>query len=160
MTEFFHYALNPTGFLVLGTSETVGKNADLFSLVDKQHKIYTKEATVTRLYPRFRAEGFSGATAAPAKGKVGAHFFRTGFQKEANRLLLDRYVPVVLLVNENLEILQFLGRTSRYLDLPPGEVSFNLLWSSRSRRRKTEPATGMNCGFIPTGLQTTGSTVP
>ena len=37
----FHYALRPGGFLMLGTSETIGSYADLFALVDKKNKIYT-----------------------------------------------------------------------------------------------------------------------
>ncbi|RYZ32554.1 MAG: hypothetical protein EOO72_15205, partial [Myxococcaceae bacterium] len=39
----FHYALRPGGFLMLGTSETVGASADLFSLVDKRNKLYRKK---------------------------------------------------------------------------------------------------------------------
>ena len=35
----FHYNLNPTGFLILGTSETTGEGSDLFKLVDKKQKI-------------------------------------------------------------------------------------------------------------------------
>ncbi|HEX4350441.1 MAG TPA: chemotaxis protein CheB, partial [Verrucomicrobiae bacterium] len=36
----FHYALNPSGYLVLGNSETVGENSDLFGLLDRKQKIY------------------------------------------------------------------------------------------------------------------------
>ena len=41
--RLLHYALEPDGFLVLGTSETVGESADLFSLVDRKSKIYAKK---------------------------------------------------------------------------------------------------------------------
>jgi two-component system CheB/CheR fusion protein len=51
-----HYALNPTGFLVLGTAETVGGFTDLFEVVDRQHKIYSRKATVGRSYPYFATE--------------------------------------------------------------------------------------------------------
>ena len=44
----FHYALKPTGFLMLGTSETIGGYSDLFTLMDKKNKIYAKKATITR----------------------------------------------------------------------------------------------------------------
>ena len=49
----FHYALNPTGFLVLGTSESVGSFSDLFDVVDKKYKIYSKRASAFRQYPHF-----------------------------------------------------------------------------------------------------------
>jgi two-component system CheB/CheR fusion protein len=44
----FHYALTRDGYLLLGTSESVGGFADLFALVDKKHKIYAKKATTLR----------------------------------------------------------------------------------------------------------------
>ncbi|HEY6010158.1 MAG TPA: chemotaxis protein CheB, partial [Nitrospirota bacterium] len=37
-----HYALNPTGYLMLGKSESIGEFADLYSLVDKNSRIYSK----------------------------------------------------------------------------------------------------------------------
>ena len=44
----FHYALNPGGFLLLGSSETDGRNADIFRIVDKDHKIYARVSTILR----------------------------------------------------------------------------------------------------------------
>ena len=46
MLQVFHYALKPTGFLMLGTSETVGGSADLFALADRKNKIYTKKTAL------------------------------------------------------------------------------------------------------------------
>jgi len=43
-----HYALKPRGFLVLGTSESVSVQPDLFKVIDKRYKIYSKNATLTR----------------------------------------------------------------------------------------------------------------
>ena len=40
----FHYALKPTGFLMLGHAETVGSYADLFAVADKRHRIFQKKA--------------------------------------------------------------------------------------------------------------------
>src|SRR6476469_1546182 len=44
----FHYSLKPTGFLLLGTSESTGEFSYLFTSVDKKSKIYTKKLTATR----------------------------------------------------------------------------------------------------------------
>src|SRR5262249_52507040 len=38
--KILHYALNPNGYLMLGTSETVGDAPELFSLGDRKNKIY------------------------------------------------------------------------------------------------------------------------
>ena len=42
LIPLFHYALNPGGFLFLGTSETVGDFADLFAAVDSKWKLYQR----------------------------------------------------------------------------------------------------------------------
>src|SRR5205807_9817797 len=36
LMSVFHYALKPTGFLVVGSSETIGPHSDLFALWDKR----------------------------------------------------------------------------------------------------------------------------
>ena len=41
--RYFHYSLNPNGFLFLGTSETVGDGSDLFSLVDRERQALFQE---------------------------------------------------------------------------------------------------------------------
>ena len=40
--RIIHYALLPTGYLMLGRSETVGDLTDYFALVDRKNKIYAR----------------------------------------------------------------------------------------------------------------------
>ena len=47
----FHYALKPTGFLVLGRSESISGFSELFTPVGRKRKIYSKKSSSTR--PRF-----------------------------------------------------------------------------------------------------------
>jgi len=54
----FHYALNPRGYLLLGNSETVGANSDLFELLDRKHKIYLKKSRRHPALPTFPSAGF------------------------------------------------------------------------------------------------------
>jgi two-component system CheB/CheR fusion protein len=44
LVPIFHYALNPTGTLLLGTSESIGGFAELFTPLDARHRIFTKKA--------------------------------------------------------------------------------------------------------------------
>ncbi|MDB5345205.1 MAG: cheBR, two-component system, chemotaxis family, CheB/CheR fusion protein [Schlesneria sp.] len=46
---YFHYALKPGGYLMLGTSETVGSSANLFEVVDKESRVYCKKFSSTRV---------------------------------------------------------------------------------------------------------------
>ncbi|MGO8675370.1 MAG: PAS domain-containing protein [Limisphaerales bacterium] len=48
-------------------------------------------------------------------------------QNEADRLLLAKYAPPGVLIDEANQILQFRGRTSLYLEPPPGRASYDLL---------------------------------
>ena len=70
----FHYGLKPSGFLMLGRSETTSAHADLFTLVDKKQKIYSKKPAVLTGHLDFAAADSPGpgARAAPA-GAPGRH---------------------------------------------------------------------------------------
>jgi two-component system CheB/CheR fusion protein len=132
----FHYALNPIGFLMLGSTEgLLGSSSELFEMTDKKQKIFRK-----RLVSAPVAFGFSmgkpehaqsGAqTAAPSKSPETLKI-PMELQREADRLLLARYVPPAVLINEHLEILQTRGRTASFLELPSGKASLNLLKMAR-----------------------------
>src|SRR6266567_632054 len=46
LISLFHYTLNASGYLVLGTAETISDFSELFAPVDRKHKIYAKKSTV------------------------------------------------------------------------------------------------------------------
>src|SRR5262249_10563387 len=48
-------------------------------------------------------------------------------QQQADRKVLEKYGPPGVLINENLEILQFRGRIGGYLEPMPGNATLNLL---------------------------------
>ncbi len=125
----FHYALNPEGYLMLGTSESVGGFADLFALVDKQHKIYVKKVTGFRPpldFGTMELSAFADEAAktppAPSEGELVSEL-----HKQIDRLILARYSPNAVVVDEAMQVLQFRGATSRYLEHAPGAASLNLL---------------------------------
>lgn len=123
----FHYALNPDGFLVLGSSETITGFADLFELADKRHKVYKKRAIVNVQRFDFDA-GFRGAR----HDEVRAEHVEEGIgsldlQREADRIVLAQYGPAGVIINEEFDVVQFRGRTSPYLEPAPGKASLSLL---------------------------------
>ncbi|HBE80841.1 MAG TPA: hypothetical protein DDW65_24100 [Firmicutes bacterium] len=126
----FHYALKPTGYLLLGTSESVGTFLDLFALADKKNKIYAKKATVTPLNFDFTTIGSGVSRLEEEKGMREPRVDYDVLQ-EADQLLLTQYVPASILVNDKLEILQFRGQTDAYLSHAPGVASFNLFKMTR-----------------------------
>ena len=132
----FHYALNPTGFLMLGSTEgLLGAGSELFEMTDKKQKIFRK-----RLVSSPVAFGFSvGKHEQPGSGPQAITPPKSQettkipmeLQREADRLLLARYVPPAVLINEHLEILQTRGRTASFLELPSGKATLNLLKMAR-----------------------------
>jgi two-component system, chemotaxis family, CheB/CheR fusion protein len=133
----FHYALNPTGFLMLGSTEgLLGTGSELFEMTDKKQKIFRKRLVATPLAPSFSVskpepEPGGGQSAASAPKPAEALKVPMELQREADRLLLSRYVPPAVLINHQLEILQTRGHTSSFLELPPGKASLNLLKMAR-----------------------------
>ncbi|HEY9606009.1 MAG TPA: chemotaxis protein CheB [Allocoleopsis sp.] len=112
----FHYGLKPTGFLMLGTSETTGEASDLFALVDKKHKIYSRKLTPARLTLDLVANNYPSEIAKERDPRIDNNTWNDlDLQKEADRIVLDQYAPVGIIINNDLEILHFRGQTSPYL---------------------------------------------
>jgi two-component system CheB/CheR fusion protein len=131
----FHYALKPKGFLFLGASESVGSFKDLFAPVDKKHRIYSRKPGASLALNLRRASPHAAAkkeiaTPKPAGATEGFEA-EINVQREADRVTLNRFAPTGVLVNSELQALQFRGDTSRYLKPPTGQASFNVLKMAR-----------------------------
>jgi two-component system CheB/CheR fusion protein len=125
----FHYALKPTGFLLLGKSETIGNATDLFDQSSKQNKVYTKRLVQTPLQLDFTIRNYSAAVdiADDDPKQPAPHINEPDLEKETDKLLLTRFVPASVLVNKDLEIIRFRGATSRYIEPASGKASLHLM---------------------------------
>ena len=132
----FHYALKPEGFLVVGNTEgLLWAGAEIFNLVDRKSKIYQKKPVLSPVTFGLGVDALQAVEVGrekphPAKEEP-APKPPADVQREADRLLLARYVPSAVVVNDELEIVQSRGHTSRFLELPPGRASLNLLKMAR-----------------------------
>jgi two-component system CheB/CheR fusion protein len=133
----FHYALKPSGFLLVGNTEgLLGTGADIFDMVDRKTKIYQKRSVPSPVTFGLSV-GSQETVGTPREKPMLATREEekartpTDVQREADRLLLTKYVPSAVVVNDDLDILQTRGATSRYLELPPGKASLNLLKMAR-----------------------------
>lgn len=122
--EFFHYALRPTGFLILGKSEGTSAAADLFSHEDRKANVYSKRPAPAQAVTEFPAASGKAIPAFPLRSRQVPSF---DLRKEAERIILDRYAPCGLIVDANLHVLSFQGDTSPFLRPATGGASFDLL---------------------------------
>ncbi|MEG4352342.1 CheR family methyltransferase [Microcoleus sp. LAD1_D3] len=126
LLPMFHYGLRPAGFLLLGTSETVGEFSELFALLDKKNKIYTKKLLSHSLSMDLNASNYPLTPPNPPPLQT-ERLDEIAMEKEADRIVLNHYAPVGVVINTASEILQFRGQTNAYLEPAPGKASFNLL---------------------------------
>ncbi|PYI99547.1 MAG: hypothetical protein DME98_00325, partial [Verrucomicrobia bacterium] len=128
----FHYALNAGGYLILGPAESVGLYDELFKLVDKKNKIYAKTAVTTphtaNLIPHRGLElaHFGARSTAAAGANFGGDLL-----KVADRIMLSTYAPAAVVIDQDMQVQQFRGRTELFLEHAPGPATFNLLQLAR-----------------------------
>ncbi len=126
----FHYALKPKGSLLLGKAETSSVVPELFTFSDKYVKVFTRKDVPARFIhvntqrnePNLYAGGMHSKSVE----------LQTDFQKTADEILLSRYTPAGVVINEAMDIVHFRGNTSLYLEQAPGKPSHNLLKMAKS----------------------------
>lgn len=121
----FHYALNGTGFLLLGKSETISSVADLFAVAEKNDKIFTCRDVPARFMPIASQRSESNLNNPTSKAPY--EIMQTDYKKTADDIILNQYTPAGVIVNEALDIVHFRGITTPYLEQAPGKPSHNIL---------------------------------
>src|SRR5262245_40981727 len=132
LMNVFHYALKPTGYLVLGAAETIGLHSDLFSVADKKYRIYQKKlvapAEVTLPF-EYTSPVHVGMRREPVTAMAREE--AKSVQGEANRFIQERFAPPGVIVDQNFQIVQFRGQTGTFLEPAPGDPSMNVLKMAR-----------------------------
>ena len=126
----FHYSLNERGYLLLGKSETTNITSELFLSADKKEKLYIRKS----LPAKFMSVTSSRREEALKDKDYGLRSNeqkKDDFQKNADDILLSKYTPPGVIVNEQLDIVQFRGSTGAYLEPSPGKASLNVLKMAR-----------------------------
>jgi two-component system CheB/CheR fusion protein len=126
----FHYSLNDTGLLFLGSAESIGEASELFSAVDKQNRIYTRKPGAIRLSMKLTPHPSSASDGEDSRELAVVPGF--DLQRKADLVLQSKYSPPAVVVNREFQILHFRGHTGFYLEPAPGLASLNLLRLARN----------------------------
>ncbi|HJV34547.1 CheR family methyltransferase [Geomonas sp.] len=134
LIALFHQILKPGGFLFLGSTETLGSHVDLFAPVDKKWKIYRTLGGVRRAGDWFPLGAFRPAPLAGREpsAEQGPH---TDAAVVAERMMTARYLPPWVVVNDRYEVMYASRGTDRFLSLPVGEPTRDLLKMAREELR-------------------------
>ena len=131
----FHYALRPGGFLFLGTAENVSQHGDLFAQIDKKARIFRRrdQVSTTAHFPLFVHGMRFGSAEATVRQQpaVPGSTLRRLVESE----LLDRFTPAHVVVNREGETIFHSARTGKYLELPAGQPSRQILAMARKGLR-------------------------
>jgi two-component system, chemotaxis family, CheB/CheR fusion protein len=119
-----HYALRPDGFLVVGPAETVGTSSPLFSAVDEKRRIYSRKAVGGP--PRSLSALGSGNSSRPSAQQLARKPAASEVPREVDRMLLARFGPAGVVVDDGLRVLEFRGDTDPFLDHGHGKATLSL----------------------------------
>jgi two-component system, chemotaxis family, CheB/CheR fusion protein len=124
--ELFHFALHPGGYIFLGSAESADGATDLFTTVDKKHRLFRANVVsrTTLRVPRLPL-GIP-LTKAVWRAETASERRRLSFS-ELHQRLLEQYAPPSVIINRDYDIVHLSDRAGRFLQFAGGEPSHNLL---------------------------------
>lgn len=134
LIPLFHYSLNPGGILLLGNAETIGRESELFVPLPGKSRIFQRAdvspplgsvALPCSFVPEPLALEPPPSAAKPA----------LSLQTVADQVMLQRYAPPAVLVNEKGDICYVSGRTGKYLEPAAGKANWNVFAMAREDLR-------------------------
>jgi two-component system CheB/CheR fusion protein len=139
LIALFNYSLNPEGILLLGTAETIGNQSEGFTEIDNRLKIYKRNnkgqlPELINFPSSFQPKKtiISEITKQPKMAD--------NLQNLADQLLLQRYAPASVMVNEKGDIIYITGRTGKYLEPVAGKANWNIYAMAREGLRDVLPS--------------------
>ncbi len=140
LIPLFHFALEPDGFLFLGSSEGIGDFEQLFSIVDRHAKLYRRkpdyEGMPSAKWQRSTNMAVFHMDVAQARVAPSSPV-RTTMKSVAEQAVLGVIAPKAALIDAKGNILYLLGRTGSFLEPASGEPGVhNIFKMSREGLRQ------------------------
>jgi two-component system CheB/CheR fusion protein len=122
--ETFHFALQQDGYLFLSLSETAESVPALFTIVDKEQRIYKARSGIkSHRLPALPLEDRWQIKLPKVSHAKREESFSV---PELYHKLVDRVSPPNILINENYDILHISEKATRFLQVISGEPTRNL----------------------------------
>jgi len=135
----FHYALVNEGLLMLGKSENISQSLNLFTSTNSKYKIFARKINtgsqrLPELSPRFTQHSVSEKNAPigqPNKAQLNISVTQQQLDDTIDNVLVAEFMPASVVINHQMEIVQFRGSTDLFLTHPKGRATFNILKMAR-----------------------------
>lgn len=126
--KMFHFALKPSGYLFLGSSESADMCSGLFTPVDKKNRIFrARTDQVPKRSLSALPVNMGVAIRAPESSGQGSVMPRKRSYAEIHQRVLEQYAPPSVIVNADAEIVHMSDHAGHFLRYTGGEPSHNLL---------------------------------
>jgi len=124
----FHYALNPDGFLMLGTSESAENPTGQFRTLDRKSRIFQSSAAPGELRLLPRLLGGVGVMHEQASHPMRPPSTSTLLSEAAaHRQALEKLAPPSILVDQSHRVLHMSENAGRFLQPAGGPLSGNII---------------------------------
>ncbi len=127
--SLFHFSLNKEGYLFLGSSESLGDLSKSFSTINSKWKIYGyKEGFASEnisdfIMPTIRKNQTMPLADPPYKTSTN----HNDYNEIIYNSIIDEFVPPSIIVDENYEIVHVCKDVNKFVKIPAGKVSLNIL---------------------------------
>ncbi len=130
-----HFALNKTGFLMLGKSESTNASPSLFKQMNDSYRIYSRNDSARLNKIPDLSSNFADAPGQKKKLSLISPIIKTNpaaaLDEVIDTVLLKHHMPACAIINKQMDILQFRGPTGVFLTHQPGKASLNILKMAR-----------------------------
>ncbi|MBV8107063.1 MAG: PAS domain-containing protein [Hyphomicrobiales bacterium] len=129
----FHFALQSSAYLFVGSSENADSPLGMFRAIDREARIYQRMPTPTevRLLPRVRTTGF-GPEPLPARSPAP---FRPQNEAGLHREALESLAPPSVIVDESYRVVHLSEQAGRYLQPSGGTLANDITELAREELR-------------------------
>ena len=125
LIPLFHYALNPNGFLFLGSSEGIGEFEDIFTPIDRKIKIYQRKENYYGIKHTTFNQNLITQRAFHSFSNRPTPAQKPPLREITEQALLNQIAIAAVLVDKQGDIFYLHGRTGMYLEPTQGEVTVN-----------------------------------
>lgn len=124
----FHFALNPGGYLFLGNAESIGPDEEWFSPVSKRTRIFRRLGTAKR--PALECPR-PHAVPVDTDHVAAKAMPESTVATLAHHALLEHLAPAAVVVRQQGQIAHVFGAMDRYIHLPAGDATLDVLSLAR-----------------------------